>query len=68
MSSAPGRFVSARIVHRLPVEFCAMLRRRFSSCRQRTAITFANVQPVIHVPVEMIRSVIPRPCADECSA
>jgi hypothetical protein len=57
-----------RVMHRLAVEFRTALRRSFAASRQRSVITLANVEGVIHVTVEMIRSVVPRPGADEYAA
>jgi hypothetical protein len=61
-------FVASRVMHRLAMEFYAALSRSFAASRQRSAITFAKVEIVIHVAVEMIRPVVPRPGTDEYAA
>ncbi len=68
MLSASWSFVSARVMHRLAMEFRAPCRRSFAARRQRSVITLAYVQIVVHVTVEMIAPVIPRPGANEYAA
>ena len=56
---------AARIMHRLPVEFGAMLHRAFAARGKRTAIALAIVEVMIDMTVEMRSSVIPGARADE---
>ena len=56
------------IVHRLPVERGTLCGWMFTALRQRPAVPFAIVEPVIHVPVKMFSPVIPGSCPDEHAA
>ena len=65
---APRRLMTVDIMHRLTMKFRTMFRWALSPCRHRPMVALAIVEMMIDVPVEVLRSVIPRPGPDENSA
>ena len=60
--------MSAGIMPRRAVKLCTVFRRILAARWKTTPISLPIVQMMIDVTVEMLRSVKPRPCADEYSA
>lgn len=57
-----------RVVHGLAMELRPLSRRVLAACREAAAIALAVVQVMIHMPVEMVAAVKPRPRADKDAA
>jgi hypothetical protein len=57
-----------RVMHRLAMEFCAVIRRVLAAVWVATVIALPVVQVVIHMAVKMLAAMKPRPRADEDAA
>jgi hypothetical protein len=65
---ASGRLVAMDIMHRVPVELCAMLSRMLAAGRQGAVIALSIVEVMIYVPVKVFRPVKPGSRADKNAA
>jgi hypothetical protein len=65
--AASRRFVAAWVMRRPAMKFRAVLSGSFAARGQRSAITLAKIEAVIHMPVEMIWAV-PKSRTDEYTA
>ena|SRR5580698_2116776 len=57
--------MAMRVMHRLAVKLCTVLRRSLAARRHGTVIPLAEIEMMIDVPVEMLWPVVPRTGADE---
>ena len=57
--------MAMRVVHCLPMKFSAVISPGLAASGIRPVVAMAIIEVMIDVSVEMSRSVIPRPCADE---
>jgi hypothetical protein len=56
------------VVHCSAVELSTVLSRTLSACGEASVIALAIVEMMIHVSIEVVRSVIPRSRTDEYAA
>lgn len=60
--------MAMRVMHRLAVKLCTVLRGMLAARRQGTVIALAEIEMMIDVPVEMLGSMEPRTGTDEDTA
>ena len=57
--------MAMRVMHRLAVKLCTVLRGPLTARRRGPVIALAIIEMMIDVPVEMLRPMEPRTSADE---